>query len=68
MEPPRTPSAERRRREEERKKVEEEKQRLEAEARKKQIMARLIFHDFDYINPLSNLPEGDIMDNAELRH
>ena len=31
-------------------------------------MARLIFHDFDYINPLSNLPEGDTLENLELRH
>jgi hypothetical protein len=31
-------------------------------------MARLIFHDFDYVNPISNLPEGDTLENVELRH
>lgn len=61
MDPPRTPSAERRRREEER-------LRLEAEAKKRAIMSRLIFHDFDYVNPISNLPEGDTLENVELRH
>ena len=61
MEPPRTPSAEKRRREEERLKA-------EAEEKRKQIMSRLIFHDFDYVNPISNLPEGDTLENVELRH
>lgn len=31
-------------------------------------MSRLIFHDFDYINPISNLPEGDTLENIELRN
>ena len=61
MEPPRTPSAERQKREEARK-------QYEAEEKKRQIMARLIFHDFDYVNPISNLPEGDTLENVELRH
>ena len=61
MTPPRTPSSERRRREEER-------LRIEAEEKRKSIMARLIFHDFDYVNPISNLPEGDTLENVEIRH
>lgn len=30
-------------------------------------MSRLIFHDFDYVNPYSNVPEGDTIENVELR-
>ena len=29
---------------------------------------RLIFHDFDYINPTTNLPEGDTIENVQLRN
>lgn len=29
---------------------------------------RLIFHDFDYVNPNTNLPEGDTIENVQLRN
>lgn len=67
MEPPRTPSAERRRREEERIKEEEERAKREAEEKRQAIMSRLIFHDFDYVNPYTSVPEGDTLENVEMR-